>query len=83
MKEDDVRRIVQEMVRDEVLNLAKEIRELLLLNLEVSVVLLSGVSNIENFSGSRRCVVDLIQRYKTTMETMKQRAELEKDDRRE
>jgi hypothetical protein len=78
MTEDDVRRIAKEMIKDEMLVSIKGIRVLLELNLKVSSLLLAGVSNMENFSTSRRQVVELLENVKGAM---KQKPEQDKDDR--
>jgi len=83
MKEDDVRKIAREMIKDELLVIAKETRALAILNVEIGELLLSGLSGSENFSGSRRKVVELLEVLKTTIETMKHRTKPDKDGRQE
>ena len=83
MEESEVRKIAQEMIKNEVLTIIKEVKTLVLLNLDVGALLLSGISKTENYNGSRREVVELLDRLKIANETIKKRLLTNKDDRQE
>lgn len=78
MEESDVRRIAREMIKDEMFASIQGIRVLLELNLKVASLLLAGMSGTENFSTSRRQVVELLENVKGAME---QKPEQDKDDK--
>ena len=64
MDEKDVRAIIKEMIKDNMLIIINEIKELVQLNIKCSALLLSGMSSIENFSVSRRSVIELLETIK-------------------